>query len=239
MATYDFPSEWRALLDANALRHLEQAMKMATGTASSHGDLVGDGDGGGGAKRVFPPHAQWFTALRHRAPEDVRVVIVGQDPYPTLGNAMGLAFSVPRGVAVPASLRNIYKGMQQDLGILPAAHGDLTSWAKQGVLLLNSVLTVFEGAPNSHIDYGWQQVTDGLIAALGAASSSPKAFLLWGAHAQKKAPMIAVPKHKILLAAHPSPLSAYRGFYECAHFSKTNEFLQSQGLAEIDWRLPA
>jgi uracil-DNA glycosylase len=232
MDGYDFPPAWRALLDANASQHLEQAMKMATGGATSKGNLVDD-------KRVFPPRAQWFAALRHTAPENVRAVIVGQDPYPTLGNAMGLAFSVPRGVAVPASLRNIYKAMQQDLGLTAAAHGDLTSWAKQGVLLLNSVLTVFEGAPNSHIDYGWQQVTDSLIAALGTANSSPKAFLLWGAHAQKKVPMIAASKHEILLAAHPSPLSAYRGFYECAHFSKTNAFLKSQGLLEIDWALPA
>jgi uracil-DNA glycosylase len=158
-----FPSVWRALLDADASTHLELAIAKAEGELAH-------------AKHVLPPREKWFAALHHTAPEKVRVVIVGQDPYPTLGNAMGLAFSVPRGVAVPASLRNIYKGMTNDLDLEPALHGDLSTWAAQGVLLLNNVLTVEEGAPNSHAKFGWQQVTDRLITAIGSASAARKYF---------------------------------------------------------------
>jgi uracil-DNA glycosylase len=191
----------------------------------------------GAGKSVFPARAQWFAALAHTPPEAVRVVILGQDPYPTRGNAMGLAFSVPRGVAVPASLRNIYKAMQQDLGILPATHGDLSAWAARGVLLLNTTLTVEEGQPNVHAEIGWSAVTDAVINAIGAPDQQPKVFLLWGAHAQKKAPLIDAARHLVLTAPHPSPLSAHRGFFACKHFSQANAFLSARGLTPIDWAL--
>ncbi len=221
-----FPEQWLALLDASARSHLARASAAAEHEAAS-------------GKHILPARDNWFAAFHHVAPGQVRAVILGQDPYPTAGNAMGLAFSVPRGVAVPASLRNIYKGLANDLDIAPAAHGDLRAWADQGVLLLNSVLTVEEGRSNAHADFGWQQLTDAVIAAIGSATSGRKAFLLWGAHAQKKAPMIVAPHHLILTAAHPSPLSARRGFFDCRHFSKTNAFLQSHDLPLIDWQLPA
>lgn len=188
-------------------------------------------------KPVFPTRAQWFAALAHTPPAAVRVVILGQDPYPTRGNAMGLAFSVPRGVAIPASLRNIYKAMELDLGIIPATHGDLSAWATQGVLLLNTTLTVEEGQPNVHADIGWSDVTDAVINAIGATDQVPKVFLLWGAHAQKKAPLIDAARHPILTAPHPSPLSAHRGFFACKHFSQANAFLEARGVAPIDWRV--
>lgn len=187
---------------------------------------------------VLPPRADWFAAFQHIAPENVRAVILGQDPYPTAGNAMGLAFSVPRGVRIPASLKNIYKAMEIDLAIAPATHGDLSAWAAGGVLLLNSVLTVEEGAANAHAELGWRPFTDAIIAAIGAASSSRKAFLLWGAHAQKKAPLIDAGQHLVLSAPHPSPLSAHRGFLDCKHFSQANAFLRRHGMRAIDWRVP-
>ena len=139
---------------------------------------------------------------------------------------------------VPASLKNIYKGLQNDLGIKPLAHGDLSAWAAEGVLLLNTVLTVEEGKPNAHADFGWRQMTDAVITAIGASSETPKAFLLWGAQAQQKAPMIDAKQHLILTAPHPSPLSARRGFFDCKHFSKANAFLTKNSQAAIDWQLP-
>ena len=152
---------------------------------------------------------------------------------------MGLAFSVPRDVSVPASLRNIYACMENDLGIAPATHGDLRAWAEQGVLLLNCVLTVEAGLSNAHAEFGWRQVTDAVIAAIGAAHSTRKAFLLWGAYSQKKMPLIDAKNHLILTAPHPSPLSARRGFFDCSHFSRANMFLENHGLTTIEWRLPA
>ena len=220
-----FPSSWMAVLGPAAHKQLADATLAAEQRAAS-------------GKAVFPARESWFAAFHFVAPEAVKVVVLGQDPYPTAGNAMGLSFSVPRGVAVPASLRNIYIGLKNDLGIAPAPHGDLGSWAAQGVLLLNSVLTVEEGAPNSHAELGWREVTDAVIAAMGTVASPPKAFLLWGAHAQKKSPLIAAEKHLILTAPHPSPLSARRGFFECSHFSKANVFLAGPGLPTINWQLP-
>jgi uracil-DNA glycosylase len=214
-----------ALLDAEARAQLSNATKSAE-------RFVAEG------KAAFPARENWFAAFNHVAPENVKVVILGQDPYPTAGNAMGLSFSVPRDVAIPASLRNIYVGLRNDLDIAPAVHGDLRFWASQGVLLLNSVLTVEEGKPNAHAELGWREVTDAVIAAIGSAVSTPKAFLLWGAHAQKKAPMIVASRHLVLSAPHPSPLSARRGFFECRHFSKANAFLAEHGMPEIDWKLP-
>jgi len=220
------PANWLALLAPQARGRLAHATSGAAQRATS-------------GKSVFPAREDWFAAFHFVAPEAVKVIVLGQDPYPTAGNAMGLSFSVPRGVPVPASLRNIYIGLKNDLGIAPAQHGDLRAWASQGVLLLNSVLTVEEGAPNSHAEIGWREVTDAVIEAIGEAASTPKAFLLWGAHAQKKSPLIATPQHLVLTAPHPSPLSARRGFFECRHFSKANAFLAERGLPTIDWKLPA
>lgn len=220
-----FPANWLALLDVNAKAQLDRAIVAAEGELAL-------------GKPVFPARENWFAAFNHVAPANVRAVILGQDPYPTAGNAMGLAFSVPRGVRVPASLKNIYKGLQNDLGIKPVAHGDLSAWAAEGVLLLNTVLTVEEGKPNAHADFGWRQMTDAVITAIGASSETPKAFLLWGAQAQQKAPMIDAKRHLILTAPHPSPLSARRGFFDCKHFSKANAFLTSNSQAAIDWQLP-
>ncbi len=220
------PPNWMALLDANAKTQFDHAVAAAENELAL-------------GKHVFPARENWFAAFNLVAPANVRAVILGQDPYPTAGNAMGLAFSVPRGVKVPASLKNIYKTMQNDLGIKPATHGDLSAWAAQGVLLLNTVLTVEESKPNAHADFGWRQMTDAVIAALGAGLETPKAFLLWGAQAQQKAPLIDATRHLILTAPHPSPLSARRGFFDCKHFSKTNAFLAASGQAAIDWQLPA
>ncbi len=219
------PANWLALLNAAARGDLERAIAAAEREIAN-------------GRQVFPERANWFAAFRHTEPQDVRVVILGQDPYPTAGNAMGLSFSVPRGVRVPASLRNIYKGLDQDLGIPPASHGDLRAWAAQGVLLLNATLTVEEGKPNAHAGFGWSEVTDAVIEALGTADASPKAFMLWGAHAQKKSVLIDAKRHLILEAPHPSPLSARRGFFDCRHFSKANAFLTSRGLTKVDWQLP-
>ena len=218
------PAEWLALLNADANAHLARA------TAGAERASVA-------GKQIFPPRADWFAAFHHVAPPDVRVVILGQDPYPTRGNAMGLAFSVPRGVKPPASLKNIYKSLQNDLAIAPASHGDLTGWAAQGLLLLNSVLTVEEGQPNAHAEYGWRQVTDAVITALGSQRQKPIVFLLWGAHAQQKAPLIAARHHLVLTAPHPSPLSARRGFFDCKHFSQANAFLIGQTAKPINWSL--
>ena len=218
------PVEWLAVLDADAKATLARATAAAEREATA-------------GKHIFPLRADWFAAFHHVVPSNVRVVILGQDPYPTRGNAMGLAFSVPRGVRPPASLKNIYKSIHHDLAIPPPSHGDLSSWAAQGVLLLNSVLTVEEGLPNSHADFGWCELTDAVIAALGSEHQTPKAFLLWGAHAQKKAPLIAGRRHLILKAPHPSPLSARRGFFDCKHFSRANTFLAEQASQPIDWSL--
>lgn len=223
--TNRFPANWLALLDDHAQADLNRA------TIAAEDELAR-------GKHVFPARNNWFAAFNLVAPANVRTVILGQDPYPTAGNAMGLAFSVPPDVRVPASLKNIYKGLQNDLAIKPAVHGDLTAWAAQGVLLLNTVLTVEEGKPNAHADVGWRQLTDAVIAAIGASSQTPKAFLLWGAQAQQKAPMIDSKRHLILTTAHPSPLSARRGFFDCKHFSKANAFLVNNNQAPIDWQLP-
>lgn len=224
--SHDLPAAWRALL-ASAAREALSRATMAAEVEVARGH------------NVFPPREQWFAAFSHTSADKVRAVILGQDPYPTAGNAMGLAFSVPRGVKVPASLRNIYKALQLDLGIAPPAHGDLSAWAGQGVLLLNTALTVEEGKPGAHADFGWGEFTDGVVAALGALDATPKVFMLWGAHAQKKAPLIDGARHMVLETVHPSPLSAHRGFFECRHFSKANAFLAQQNLATIDWALPA
>lgn len=195
-----------------------------------------------GGKRIFPPGGAWFRALDLTPLDAVRVVILGQDPYHGEGQAHGLCFSVPPGVRPPPSLVNIYKELKSDLGIDPPRHGFLEHWARQGVLLLNSVLTVEMARAGSHQGRGWERFTDAVIR-LVAAREQPVAFLLWGSYAQKKAAFITPAeqggRHLVLKAAHPSPLSAHNGFLGCRHFSKANAFLEKHGLAPVDWALPS
>jgi uracil-DNA glycosylase len=188
-------------------------------------------------QRIFPKGAEWFRALDLTPLDKVRVVILGQDPYHGEGQAHGLCFSVKPGVRPPPSLVNIYKEMQADLGIAPARHGHLEHWADQGVLLLNSVLTVRMGAAASHQGRGWEQFTDAVIRLVNERPD-PVVFMLWGSYAQKKAAFVDSSRHLVLKAPHPSPLSAHSGFFGCGHFSKANAFLESRGLPPIDWALP-
>lgn len=185
---------------------------------------------------VYPPAERTFFALNATPPAAVRAVILGQDPYHEPGQAMGLAFSVEKGVKLPPSLRNIYRELEDDLGIPAPNHGDLTSWAERGVLLLNTVLTVERGRANSHSTWGWQEFTDAVISATNQLPQ-PIAFLLWGSQAQKKAALLkeAAGPRRILCAPHPSPLSSYRGFYGSKPFSQTNAFLTEHGQTPIDW----
>lgn len=188
-------------------------------------------------KAIFPAPENRYRALELTSLEDVRVVILGQDPYHGVGQAHGLCFSVPPGIRPPPSLKNIFKELESDLGITRPTHGSLDHWAKQGVLLLNSVLSVEQGQAASHKGIGWERFTDAVIR-LVAAKSTPVVFMLWGAYAQKKAAFVDDARHLALNAAHPSPLSAYNGFLGCQHFSKANAFLIANGLAPIDWALP-
>lgn len=192
-------------------------------------------------KEIFPRPRDWFAALDATPPQDVRVVILGQDPYHGPGQAHGLCFSVQPGVRTPPSLVNIYKEMASDLGIPPARHGYLKHWAEQGVLLLNNVLTVESGQAASHQGKGWEKFTDAAVAAV-AADAAPKVFILWGSHAQRKAANVpglgADGPHMILRAPHPSPLSAHNGFFGSRPFSQANAFLEAHGRGAIDWRLP-
>ena len=186
---------------------------------------------------VYPPREDLFSALALTKPERVRVVILGQDPYHEPGQAHGLAFSVREGVKIPPSLVNIYKELESDLGIPPKPHGCLTGWAEQGVLLLNTVLTVEQGKANSHKNYGWQKFTDAVLAAVSQLPQ-PMAFVLWGGQAQKKAPLIVQNGPRLILQGpHPSPLSSYRGFFGSRPFSQINDFLQSHGESPVDWSL--
>lgn len=187
-------------------------------------------------RRIYPPMEDIFNALRHTTYSDVRAVILGQDPYHGPGQAHGMCFSVKKGTPPPPSLQNIFKEMKSDLGIDPPAHGELTSWADNGVLLLNTVLTVREGQANSHRGMGWEQFTDRIIQLLNQREK-PMVFLLWGGNARSKARLITNPNHLVLQCAHPSPLSAYNGFFGCRHFSKANEFLTSHGMEPINWKL--
>ena len=185
---------------------------------------------------VYPDMYHIFNALQSTSYSDVKAVILGQDPYHGPGQAHGLCFSVQKGVQPPPSLQNIFKEMQSDLGLPIPAHGELTDWTKQGVLLLNTVLTVRQGLPNSHRNKGWELFTDRVITLLNERRT-PMVFLLWGANAAAKASLITNPNHLILKTVHPSPLSAHRGWFGCKHFSKANAFLKSQGQAPIDWRI--
>ncbi|WP_108810602.1 uracil-DNA glycosylase [Sphingorhabdus sp. Alg231-15] len=192
-------------------------------------------------KHIFPKGSEYFRALDLTPLGKVRVVILGQDPYHGPGQAHGLCFSVQPGVRPPPSLVNIYKELESDIGLQRPQHGFLESWAAQGVLLLNSVLTVQKAEAASHRGKGWEQFTDAIVRLI-AAKEDPVVFLLWGSYAQKKAGFVQSieqgGKHLVLKAPHPSPLSAYNGFFGCKHFSKTNAFLEQNGLAPIDWSLP-
>lgn len=184
---------------------------------------------------VFPPAEQVFRAFQCTPPEAVRVVMLGQDPYHGEKQAEGLAFSVPKQTKLPPSLLNIFKELQYDLGIESPSCGSLVGWAQQGVLLLNTTLTVRAHEPLSHQKRGWERFTDAVIARLSERRAGI-VFLLWGNPAKAKIPLIDAQKHFILTAAHPSPLSARRGFFGCAHFSKTNEILKQIGCPEINWK---
>ncbi len=186
---------------------------------------------------VYPKHSDVFNAFNLTPFNEVRVVILGQDPYHGANQAHGLSFSVQKGVAVPPSLKNIYKELQADIpGFKIPAHGDLSSWAKQGVLLLNATLTVRAGEPGSHQKMGWEQFTDQAIRALSEQREG-LVFMLWGRYAQAKASLINPTKHVVLTAAHPSPFSAYNGFFGCSHFSKANAYLVKKGEKPIVWQI--
>jgi uracil-DNA glycosylase len=188
-------------------------------------------------KRIFPKGGEYFRALDLTPLDKVKVVILGQDPYHGEGQAHGLCFSVRPGVRTPPSLVNIYKELKSDLGLNPPRHGFLEHWAKQGVLLLNSVLTVEMGKAASHQKRGWEKFTDAIVR-LVAAQDQPVVFLLWGAYAQRKGDFVDGSRHLVLKAAHPSPLSAHNGFLGCGHFSRANAFLEAKGRGGIDWGLP-
>ncbi len=223
---FDLPESWRVplagLLDSPALVGLQAFLQAAQAAGEP----------------VLPPPAAWFQALQLTPPHEVRIVILGQDPYHGLGQAHGLSFSVPPGVKVPPSLRNIYKELAADLGFAPPRHGHLEAWARQGVLLLNTTLTVGPGKPGSHAGKGWEALTDEVVK-LVSRQSKPSVFMLWGRHAQQKEGLVDVSRHLVLKAAHPSPLSAHNGFLGCRHFSRANAFLKASGRGQVNWELPA
>ena len=188
-------------------------------------------------KVIYPPGREMFAAFNFTPLEQVRVVILGQDPYHGPGQAHGLCFSVRHGVQLPPSLVNIYKELQSDLGVAPATHGCLTHWAEQGVLLLNSVLSVERGRAASHQGQGWEQFTDRAVEVVNRECEHV-VFMLWGAYAQRKGAVIDTDRHLVLKAPHPSPLSAHRGFLGCRHFSQANSWLESMGRGAVDWQLP-
>ncbi len=187
-------------------------------------------------KLIFPPADDIFNAFHMTPLHEVKCVILGQDPYHNNGQADGLCFSVKKGVEIPPSLQNIYQELHDDLGCTIPDHGDLSKWAKEGVLLLNTVLTVRAHQPNSHRGIGWEEFTDAAIIALNG-EDRPIVFMLWGSPAQKKASLLTNPSNLILTAPHPSPLSAYRGFFGCKHFSQANAFLEAHGVEPIDWQI--
>ena len=189
-------------------------------------------------KVIYPHSSHWFRAFELTPLDEVRVVVLGQDPYHGPDQAHGLCFSVRPGIQIPPSLQNVYKELQQDLGCEPVDHGFLESWARQGVLLLNTSLTVEQGNAGSHRGKGWETFTDRAIATVNA-HAGPTVFLLWGGHARKKKALIDTHRHLVLESPHPSPLSAYRGFFGCRHFSRANAFLAEQGRSPVDWQLPA
>lgn len=224
--TPTLPPAWQALLKDELQKPYWCSLEQRLGAAYESG-------------AVYPPAQQLFAAFERTPPTCVRAVILGQDPYHEPGQANGLAFSVSRGVKLPPSLQNIYKELEADLGVPAAKSGDLTSWAQQGVFLLNTVLSVRAHAANSHKDFGWQSFTDAVIAAL-AELPQPVAFVLWGTQAQKKAALVEKSPYPrlVLQSPHPSPLSAYRGFFGSRPFSQINAFLVSYGFSPVDWKIP-
>lgn len=189
-------------------------------------------------KTIYPHSSQWFHALEATPLDQVKVVIIGQDPYHQPGQAHGLCFSVRPGIKTPPSLVNIYKELNSDLGIAPVGHGYLENWAQQGVLLLNAVLTVEDSNAASHQGKGWETFTDRVIATVNEQCENV-VFLLWGSYAQKKGAVIDPQRHCVLKAPHPSPLAAHRGFFGCRHFSQTNGYLTANGKEPVNWQLPA
>lgn len=187
-------------------------------------------------KTIFPERKNIMNSMKYTPYENVKVVIVGQDPYHGIGEAHGLCFSVQPNVKTPPSLVNIYKELKRDLGCYIPNNGYLVKWAKEGVLLLNSVLTVVKDTPGSHRGKGWEIFTDTIIKSINE-KEEPVVFLLWGSYAKAKATLITNPKHLVLKTSHPSPLSVYNGFDGCSHFSKTNEFLKLNGIEPIDWQI--
>jgi uracil-DNA glycosylase len=188
------------------------------------------------SKTIYPPRGSWFRAFEYSSFVNTKVIILGQDPYHSEAQAEGMSFSVPEGVKIPPSLRNIYQELSSDLNISTPEHGHLTSWAKQGVLLLNSVLTVEKNNPASHANQGWEMFTDYVISQL-SENKQHLVFLLWGVYAGKKAELIKANKHLILRAPHPSPFSAHKGFFGCQHFSQVNNYLTSTNQQPINWQL--
>ena len=185
-------------------------------------------------RRIYPPMNDIFNALKYTSYENTRVVILGQDPYHGQGQAHGLCFSVKRGIQQPPSLQNIFKELKSEYGIEPPESGELVGWARQGVLLLNTTLTVRESSPQSHKGRGWEVLTDRIISEINQ-KSSPVVFMLWGGNARAKKSLITNKNHLVLECAHPSPLSAWNGFFGCNHFIRANDFLSSRGEKEIDW----
>ncbi|MEC7953862.1 MAG: uracil-DNA glycosylase [Pseudomonadota bacterium] len=227
MAGEPIPESWQPVLEP----------VLATAEARQLGGfLVAEEQAG---KQIYPPRGCRLKALELTPLDKVKVVILGQDPYHGPGQAMGLCFSVPEGVKIPPSLVNIYKELEADLGVARADHGDLSKWARQGVLLLNNTLTVEAAKAGSHAKRGWDAITDACVAAV-AARDEPSVFILWGSHAQAKAMRIAGLRegpHCVIESPHPSPLSAHRGFFGSKPFSRTNAFLSDHGREAIDWAL--
>ena len=227
MAGEPIPESWQPVLEP----------VLATAEARQLGGfLVAEEQAG---KQIYPPRGCRLKALELTPLDEVKVVILGQDPYHGPGQAMGLCFSVPEGVKIPPSLVNIYKELEADLGVARADHGDLSKWAQQGVLLLNNTLTVEAAKAGSHAKRGWDAITDACVAAV-AARDEPSVFILWGSHAQAKAMRIAGLRegpHCVIESPHPSPLSAHRGFFGSKPFSRTNAFLSDHGREAIDWAL--
>jgi uracil-DNA glycosylase len=190
------------------------------------------------SKEIYPPKENWYKAFEYSSFVNTKVIILGQDPYHGINQAEGLSFSVPEGVPIPPSLRNIYMELKSDVGITVPNHGHLSYWAKQGVLLLNSVLTVEKNSPASHANHGWEIFTDNVIKLLNEKKHN-LVFLLWGAYAGKKAELINLERHLVLNAPHPSPFSANKGFFGCKHFSKTNQYLLSTNQTPIEWGIPS
>jgi len=226
--TQDLPESWREPLEP----------VLASAEARRLGGFLRAEEDAG--KAIYPPQGSRLRALELTPLDRVKVVILGQDPYHGPGQAMGLSFSVPDGVKHPPSLRNIFKELADDCGIAPPDSGDLTRWARQGVLLLNNSLTVEAGQAGSHAGRGWDAITDACVAAV-AARAEPSVFILWGSHAQGKASRIAElnapTRHCVIRSPHPSPLSAHRGFFGSKPFSRANAFLEEAGRGAVDWRL--